>query len=287
MTISAKQVMDLRAATGMPMMKCKKALEAEDGDYEKAVERLRKEGLKAADVRADRATAQGIVRARLNEPGDQGLLLAVACETEPVSKTSIFVDFVDQLVEHVLAKDPKSVDELLQQPWILDGDTTVSDVLKGLIARIGENMQVHALDRIALDGPGVIGSYVHFDNRQGAMVALSAESVTDELKELARKTCMHVVFAKPTALVRADIPAEVADKERTFLRTQTEEDPKMANKPPQVIDKIIDGKLSAFFKQSVLEEQPWSGPESDESVAQVVAGQGAKLQSFCHAQLGG
>ena len=92
MSISAKQVMDLRAATGMPMMKCKKALEAEDGDYEKAIERLRKEGMKAADKRADRTTAMGLVRVRITKDGHRGTAVAVSCETEPVAKLPMFVD---------------------------------------------------------------------------------------------------------------------------------------------------------------------------------------------------
>jgi elongation factor Ts len=286
MTVSAKQVMDLRAATGMPMMKCKKALEAEDGDYEKAVERLRKEGLKAADVRADRTTAQGLVRVRICDEANHGHLIGVSCETEPVANTPMFVEFVDQLVEHVIAKKPSSIEELMGQNWILDESITVEEVLRGLIARIGENMKITAIDRVALDGPGLVSSYVHFDKRQGALIALSSENVTDELRELGHKACMHVVFAKPTALTRSEISEAVADKEREIYLAQMREDPKMAGKPEQVLDKIVDGKMSSFFQQSVLEEQEWSGPESSESVAKVLAGKGAKIQAFRHVSVG-
>jgi len=287
MSISAKQVMDLRAATGMPMMKCKQALEAEGGDYEKAVERLRKEGLKAADKRAGRATGDGLVRARISPARDAGVLVAVGCETEPVSRTPLFTEFVDRLVDHVEAKRPRGVDDLLRQPWIDDGTQTVEEVRRGLIARIGENIQVLSADLLQLTCPGLVGAYVHFDHKQGAIVALGAKTVTPGLADLAKEVCMHVVFKRPQALTREEIPASVAAKEAEIARAQVTQDPKMAKKPPQVVEKIVQGKLAAFYQDAVLVEQAWFKPEVEASVAHVLAPQGATVTAFRHASVGG
>lgn len=287
MSISAKQVMDLRAATGMPMMKCKKALENEDGDFEKAVERLRKEGLKAADVRADRKTAYGTVRVRIDDEGRSGTAVAVACETEPVADNDTFREFADRLLVQVAEKRPDDVDALLAQPWMHEEDGTVDEVLRGLIARIGENIKIQEIAAIDLEGPGLVGSYVHFTNRAAAMVALGSEKADADLPELAKNLCMHIVFAKPTALARSDVPAEVAEKEAQIVRAQVEQDPKMAKKPPPVIEKIVEGKLGAFYQQHVLPEQAWAvDPTLKATVADVLAQHGARVLAFRRFQIG-
>lgn len=287
MTISAKQVMDLRAATGMPMMKCKRALEAEDGDYEKAVERLRKEGMKAADKRADKATAMGLVRVRITDEGRRGTAVAVACETEPVANMPMFVEFVDHLVEHAVANKPDSVDALMSQPWILDDSQTVEDVRKDLITKINENIQVRGLADVNVDGHGLVGSYLHHNNRAAALVALGAAQDDGELSELAKSLCMHIVFAKPTALTRGDVPEAVQAKEKEIALAQVQQDPKMSGKPPQVLEKIVEGKMGAFFKDNVLLEQDWSIDASKKaSVGDVLKEHGATVQSFRRFQIG-
>jgi len=288
MTISAKQVMDLRKATDMPMMKCKKALEAEGGDYEKAFERLRKEGMKVAETRADRKTGEGLIRVRIAPDQQRGALVAVACETEPVAKTPMFVEFVDRLAEQVGRRAPADVDALLVQPWIDDEGLTVDDVLRELIGKIRENIKVHDVAGLEVDGGGLVGAYVHYTHKDAAMVALGAEKATDELAELAKQLCMHIVFAKPTALDRDEVPADVIAKEKEIARAQVEQDPKMAKKPPQVLEKIVDGKLAAFYKQAVLNEQDWVvDPSRKCTVAELLRQHGARLQAFRRMQVGG
>jgi len=286
MTISAKQVMDLRAATGMPMMKCKKALEVEDGDFEKAIERLRKEGLKSAEKRSARSTGEGLVCARVAEDAHRGVLVAVACETEPVARTPMFTDFVKRLVAQVDEQAPESVDALLASPWIDEPGQSVEDVLRGLIARIGENMRIQAISGLSVEGPGHVGAYVHFNGKIGATVALEAQSADADLTEVAKELCMHVVFQKPTALERGEIPEDVQAKEMEIYLAQVQEDPKMANKPPQVVDKIVEGKMNAFFRQSVLNEQPWIRDDK-KSVSNVLREHGATVKAFSLLQVGG
>jgi len=288
MSISAKQVMDLRKATDMPMMKCKKALEAEGGDFEKAIERLRKEGMKVAEARADRNTAEGLVRVTIADDRKSGSVVAVACETEPVAKTPRVVEFVDRLAVQVADKSPADVDVLLTQPWIDDEGRTVDEVLRDLVGVIRENIKVQAVANLGIDNSGLVGSYVHYTNKDAAVVALEADSVTEELSELAKQLCMHIVFAKPTALTRDEISADIVAKETEIARAQIEQDPKMANKPAQVIDKIVEGKIGAYYKQSVLGEQDWVvDPSKKCTVADLLEQHGATLKAFDRVQVGG
>ncbi len=288
MSISAKQVMDLRKATDMPMMKCKKALEAEGGDFEKAIERLRKDGMKVAEARADRATGEGLVRVTISDDRARGSVVAVACETEPVAKTPRFVEFVDRLALQVAERAPADVDTLLTQPWIDDEGQTVDDVLRGLVGVIRENIKVDAVANLAVDGSGLVGSYIHYTQKDAAVVALGADSASDELGELAKQLCMHIVFAKPTALSRDEIAETLVAKETEIARAQIAQDPKMAGKPAQVIDKIVEGKIGAFYKQTVLGEQDWVvDPSKKCTVAELLAKHGATLQAFDRVHVGG
>lgn len=286
MTISAKQVMDLRAATGMPMMQCKRALESESGDFEKAVELLRKEGMKAQAKRADKEAKEGLVRVRVQDDGSRATMVAVACETEPVARTEMFIKFADVLVEHVDEKNPADNETLLGQTWVADKGETVNGVLLDLVAKLREKIEVPTIARIEVDGPGIAGGYEHHDKKNGAIVTLSGEGSKEDLAAFAKQLCMHIVFSKPTAMSREDVPNELREKEEAFLREQLAEDPKMANKPPQVVEKILEGKIGSFFKQHVLAEQDWALPDSDKTVGELLAERGAKVLSFRRAQLG-
>lgn len=286
MAISAKQVMDLRAATGMPMMQCKRALESEDGDFEKAVELLRKEGMKAQAKRAGKEAKEGLVRVRVQDDGSRAAMVAVACETEPVARTPMFIKFADVLIEHVDEKAPVDGETLLGQTWVAEPKDTVNDVLLDLVAKLREKIEIPSVARIEAEVPGIAGGYEHHDQKNGAIVTLQGEGDAAELAGFAKKLCMHIVFSKPTAMSRDDVPDELRQKEEAFLREQLAEDPKMANKPEQVINKILEGKIGAFFKQHVLPEQDWALPDSDKTVGELLQERGVKVHSFRRAQLG-
>lgn len=285
MTISAKQVMDLRAQTGLPMMKCKQALESASGDYEKAIDVLRKEGLKAADAKAARATSEGLIRGHVAADGSKGALVSVFCETEPVSNTAEFKSFVDGLLAHVEKHSPADVATLLAQKWQAGG--TVEEALKGLIAKIGENMKVAGVARYVAASGEHVAQYVHYNGKAAAMVLLTVKQATPALKETAKELCQHVVFAKPAALSRDEIAKDVIAKELEIYRGQVEQDPKMKGKPPQVVEKIVAGKLESFYKERVLPEQVWYKPEPAANVAQVLGAQGAQVKRFAAFQVGG
>jgi elongation factor Ts len=261
------------------MMKCKKALEAENGDYEKAVDRLRKEGLKAAESKAGRATADGLVAASMNETSTRGGMVSVLCETEPVSKTPLFVEFVQQLAGQVNESGPSTIENLLAQPWQASAGETVDETLRGLIAKLGENMRVSQAARVEVKGTGFVGHYVHFNGKTGALAALKVGAVTPEIQKLASELCMHIVAKKPKAMSRQAIPAAVREKELEIAKGQLEADPKMKNKPPQVLEKILEGKLDAFYKENVVTEQEWL-MDDKLSVAEVLKKHGAVLQDY-------
>ena len=273
--IPAKLVMELRRATGMPMMKCKQALAESEGDFEKAVDILRKEGMKAAEKKAGRATGEGLIGLALSDDGRKGTMVQVVCETEPVKNTPMFIEFVEKVTALAAEHKPANLDALNGLSY---GEGTVADALKALIAKIGENMKVAGYRHYEVD-EGVIGAYVHHDKKTGSMVALKGAG---DLGEFAKDLCMHVVFSKPQVLSREQLDPAEAEKEEAFLREQIAEDPKMAGKPEQAIEGILKGRLEKnFFGARVLREQPWYRPdEGNKKVADLLKENGADLEDF-------
>ncbi len=274
MEISAKQVMELRQATGMPMMQCKKALKEAEGDFEKAMDSLRKQGLKTAEKRSGRATGDGLLAVRISEDGKTGTMVQVLCETEPVKNTPKFIEYVDKLADLADAQGIADRDTLLAVDFG-DGETADS-ALRALVGLIGENMQIGDVARFTVEGEGVVGSYVHNDKKQGALVALSGGGDAD----IAKEVCQHIVFAKPSVLARDEIAQEDVDKELNFLREQIAEDEGMKNKPEQAIEGILQGRLNKnFFGARVLNEQGWYREDS-KKVAKVLEERGCAIQGF-------
>jgi len=276
MEISAKQVMELRQATGMPMMQCKKALIEAQGDFEAAMDALRKQGLKTAEKRAGRATGEGLLAFRISDDGKVGTMVQVLCETEPVKNTPKFVEYVDKLADLAAASGVDTLEALEALDWG-DGETAAS-TLKNLVGLIGENMQIGGVAHFTVDGDGSIGAYVHNDKKQGALCAVTGggEGAAATAKEL----CQHIVFAKPKVLSREQIPQAEVDKELAFLREQVAEDESMKGKPQQAVEGIVQGRLSKnFYGERVLTEQPWYR-ENSKKVAKVLEERGAAVQDF-------
>lgn len=285
MEITPKMVMALRAATGLPMMKCKQALEAVGGDHEKALDHLRKEGLKAAESKAGRNTGEGLVRAEVAPGGKAVTLVLVRCETEPVRNTADFQGFVQKLLAVADASKPADVAALAAARWRGPEGATVTEALNALIAKVGENIQVGGVAAWTA-GPGeYLGHYVHHDNRTAAAVRVAVGAVTPALEAVAKELCQHVVFSKPAAIDRGDIPAPLVEKEREIIRAQVAQDPKMAGKPAQIIDNVVKGKLESFFKEKVLPDQGWY-KDDKQSVATVLKAQGATVKAYALLQVG-
>jgi elongation factor Ts len=277
--INPKLVMDLRAATGLPMMKCKQALQAAGGSMEKAIELLRKEGLKAAAGKAGRTMAEGIVKAKAEPLGTRTTMVLVRCETEPVRNTPEFKAFVDKVLAIAHATKPADVEALKAAKWSGSEGGTVQEALGYLIAKIGENMEIGGVSAWTANAGEMIGSYVHHDERKGAIARMGVSASTPALETLGKELCQHVVFSKPVAISRDEIPTSLVDQEREIYRAQVAQDPKMAGKPPQVVENVVKGKVEAFFKEKVLPDQGWYR-DAAQSVANTLKAQGATVKAY-------
>jgi elongation factor Ts len=259
------------------MMQCKQALVAADGNMEQAIEDLRKAGLKAAASKAGRTMAEGVVRFKAD--GGQATAVLVRCETEPVRNTAEFRAFVDKVLALAHASKPANVAALKAAAWSGPEGATVGDALAALIAKIGENMDLGGVTAWTA-GPGEqLCSYVHHDDRTAALARISVTKAGPEVDEVGKQLCQHIVFSKPVAISREQIPAEQLAKEREILAAQVAQDPKMAGKPAQVVENVVKGKVEAFFKEKVLPDQGWYIDEK-QSVAAVLKARGAAVKDF-------
>jgi len=232
--ISAAMVKQLRDATSAGMMDCKRALEETGGDFDAAVKLLREKGMASAAKRADRETNEGIVMTRVE--GGTGAIVAVGCETEPVSKNDDFRAFAEKVLDTVFTKGEDAVSEL-------DGERVE------LTAKLGENIQIVGAKRLRTSDGEILADYVHPPAKKvGALVDAKGSP------ELARQLAMHMSFARPTFSSRDEVPAELVESEREILLKQ----PDVESKPADVREKIVEGMLNKrFYAESVLGEQTW------------------------------
>lgn len=274
MAFTAKDVQLLRERTGCGMMDCKKALTEADGDMEKAVELLREKGLAAQSKKAGRIAAEGTVYAYVDDAKKVGVVLEVNAETDFVAKNDKFMAFVKNCAETIVEKNPADVQALLA--CTASGkSTTVEDELRELILVIGENMKVRRFMRIE----GNVATYIHGGGRIGVMVEFDADdaiAAKPEFKDMAKDVAMQVAAAAPSYLNEASVPAEVIAKEKEIMMAQIQNDEKNKNKPAQVIDKMIEGKIKKFYKENCLVDQAFI-KDGELSVAKFVENTGKAL----------
>jgi elongation factor Ts len=256
-TFTAKDVQELRARTGAGMMDCKKALEENQGNMEAAVDFLRKKGIAKAEKRAGRSTSEGAVIAETN--GQAGVLVEVNCETDFVARNSDFQALARQVAQHALAT-PSATDGESLNASTMDGQT-VDAFVKENAAKMGEAVNVRRMARLE----GVIGRYVHFNGKIGVLVAVDGPA-TDDTVALANVVAEHVAAANPLGLDETTVPADVIARERAIFEEQT----RAQGKPEAMLEKIVDGKVKAYYKEVALLHQAWVR-EPKQSIAQVVA----------------
>jgi elongation factor Ts len=248
-TISAADVKKLRDRTGAGMMDCKTALEEAGGDFEEATTILRKKGLATAAKKAGRATTEGAIGQWLSPDRHSGILVEVNCESDFVARTDDF----QLLVTDVLAAIEKAGDRATEA-WLKDPNGPVQMRMAAAIGKLGENMAVPRFVRY--DGEGYIGQYIHTGGKIGVQVEFAAvpEAVAGraEFAALVKEIAMQVAAASPLYASRSAVPADVLEKEKSIYRAQMEG----SGKPPQVIEKIVEGKLGSFYSQAVLPDQP-------------------------------
>ena len=257
--ISAALVKELRDLTGAGLMDCKRALQETNGDIEAAQILLRERGVAQAGKRAGRATTEGKVGYRVADDGSRGTMVAVGCETEPVSNNDEFLSFAKRVLEAV-EKDGPGAEESLEDERVQ------------LVAKLGENITIAGRARFeAVDG-GVVDGYAHPPaNKLGALVQVRGGS-----QEIARRVAMHVVASAPQWIGREDVPGDVVQAEREIFANSDE----VLSKPQQTREKIIDGMLNKrFFAAQVLVEQPWIH-DAAKTVGQALEDEGAEVLEF-------
>ncbi len=243
-TISAQDINKLRQATGAGMMDCRKALTETNGDFEAAIDWLRKQGQKVAAKRSDREAKEGVVIAQTTADNKTGIVVCVSCETDFVSKNADFVAFGQTIADAAIANNVKTLEELMNTKA---GDTTVAELVNDKLATIGEKIGVTKFERI--DAP-FVASYIHGAYRIGVLVGMDKEAA-DAGKDVA----MQIAALNPVAVDAASVSADVIAREKDIILELMKQDPKMAGKPEEMLAKIVEGKMGAFFKEQTLTAQ--------------------------------
>ena len=247
--VSVAEIKELMKSTGVGMMDCKKALEANDGDIDKAIEFLREKGLATQAKKSGRAAAEGVVTAVVE--GNVGVLLEVNTETDFAANTDDIRNFVANVAKTIIAKNPADV-EALKAEQIVGGTGTVGDALTELAGmKIRENIVIRRFVRLE----GALASYIHNGGSIGVLVKMDTDLAADQVAAIGKDVAMQSAALNAPYLNREQVPAEVIEKEKEIMMAQMAEDPKMASKPEQVRAKIVEGKVGKYYTENCLLEQ--------------------------------
>ena len=263
--ITAALVKELRERTGLGMMECKKALVAAEGNIETAIEEMRKSGQAKAAKKAGRTAAEGIVAVKVADDASFGVLVEVNSETDFVARDAGFLGYVNRIVEAAFERKESSVETLMA------GE--LEEARGALIQKIGENVSVR---RIEIVEGGVVGSYVHGNNRIAVLTQLEGGD-----SELARDIAMHVAAVNPQVVSKDDMPADLIEKEKEIFKAQAEQ----SGKPAEIIEKMIVGRINKFLAENSLVEQPFV-KDPDTKVGALAKKAGAAVSSFVRFEVG-
>ena len=275
MSISAKQVKELRDATGVGMMDCKEALKEADGDFDEAVSILRKKGQEVASDRASKEADEGLVVTALSDDETAGAIVEVNCETDFVARNDEFQEFADRVAEIALSEKPDDLDALKALSY-KDGET-IEDELVALTGKIGEKLAVRRFDVLESDGGRVI-SYIHPGSKLGVLVDVAGDG---DVEEAGRDVAMQIAALDPIAVTRDEVPEDVKEEEKEVAREAALNE----GKPEHVIDQIVEGKLDRFFEDNVLLEQAFV-KDSSVSVQEMLDDADLSVSRFTRYALG-
>jgi len=265
--MSAALVKELRERTGLGLLECKKALAASGGDIEKAIEELRKSsGMKAAK-KAGRTAADGVVATRVADDCSYAVMVEVNSETDFVARDENFLGFVERVVDAAFTGRKADVAELMS------GELEASR--EALVQKIGENIGVRRIELMDADS-GVVGSYVHSNNRIAVLVNLKGGD-----QDLARDVAMHVAAASPQVVSPADMPEDLVAKEKEIFAAQAQD----SGKPPEIVEKMVGGRIKKFLAENSLVEQPFV-KDPEQTVGKLVTAAGAEIVSFARFEVG-
>ena len=266
MAVTASMVKELREMTGAGMMDCKKALSATDGDFDKAIEFLREKGLATAEKKAGRIAAEGLVATTIKDGDKVAAIVEVNAETDFVAKNEVFQTFVKEVVEQAANTDAADIDAFKAEKWALDTSMTVDEKLAAMIAKIGENMNIRRFEKIVSED-GIVVSYIHAAGKSGVLVEAKTENNDERVKDALKNVAMQVAALNPKYVSTDDVPEEYKEHEKEILIAQAKNDPKNANKPENIIEKMITGRLAKELKEICLLEQEYVKAENKETVA--------------------
>jgi elongation factor Ts len=270
--ITAALVKELRERTGSGMMECKKALAETASDIDAAIELMRKAGLAKADKKAGRIAAEGLIVIQSASDGQSIAMVEINCETDFVAKGEDFQRFANQVAERVLNANPADLDTLSALP--LEGDKSVEQRRRELVAKLGENINVRRFTRCS-SATGILNSYLH-GGRIGVVVELAGGN-----PELARDIAMQVAASKPLCIHADQLPAELLAKEREIYAAQAA----TSGKPAHVIEKMVEGRLHKYLEEVILLSQPFV-KEPEHSIEQLLSSAKAKVTRFQRYELG-
>ena len=285
--ISAAMVMKLRKMSGQGMMDCKKALQETNGDVEQAMDLLRKKGLATLAKRAGRETSEGLVVNKSSDDGKTSILATLCCETDFVAKSDAFVAAAQALADFAMACTADEGAENVLETAV-DGKK-YSDLLTETVSKTGEKTEVGDYAKYKLDGPGLICTYIHFNHKVGTMVQIEtsddATAGAETIKQAANDIAMHITATKPMALDKDQIDSGTIEQEKAIFAEQVK------NKPVEIVDKIVEGKMKKFFAENCLLQQAFVKDDS-KTVEQVLAdaakegGGQAKIGRFVRFEVG-
>ncbi len=285
--ISAASVMELRKMSGQGMMDCKRALQETGGNIEEAMDLLRKKGLATLAKRAGRDTSEGLVVCKSTPDGKTAALATLCCETDFVAKSDDFVAAARTMIDFALAcPADEGADKLLETS--VDGKK-FNDILTEIVSKTGEKTQVGDYTRYRLDGPGLISTYIHFNEKVGTMIQIDASdekvASSEAVRQAANDIAMHITATKPLALDKDSIDPKTIEREKAIYAEQVK------NKPANIVDKIVEGKMKKYYADNCLLEQLFVKDDS-KTIEQVLtgaakqAGGKAKIRRFVRFEVG-
>ena len=266
MNFTNKDIFDLRARTGVGVMDCKKALIEADGDMDKAVELLREKGKATSEKRAGKIASQGIVDTYIN--GNVGVIVEVNCESDFVARGDQYKEYVAKVAKYIAENDVKDVDSL---------SAALSEVTSEYVAKIGEKISIRRFEKYVANGTE-LSSYIHMGGAIGVLVETKNAS-----EEVAHDVALQIAAAAPSYITPDEVPAEAVAKEKEILLAQAMNDEKNANKPKEILEKMIQGKIGKFYKEVCLLEQPFV---KDQGVAVKSILNGATVVKFTRLVMG-
>lgn len=243
MQVTATMVKDMREKTGLPMMDCKKALLASDGDMNKAIEYLREQGVIKGEKMKNRAAGEGRIAVHVDRDKQVAGIVELRCETAPVANTDDFINLADTIARHVALAEAPSVDNLRDMPLLDEPGRTLGEFITDVFNRLRENIQIARVEKIS----GPVGHYVHFDGQKGVLVEFNQECP----EEIGADISMHITAMNPPVVSRDQADPDEVAKQRAAFEAEA------AGKPPQVVEKIVEGKLGRWFSEFVLLDQPF------------------------------